>query len=121
VEKAGSGQAWDKLVTNSSAKGGWFMISGVELGKDKRTPAQVEIVASSKVTGTLEIWLDGLSDTDGKLIAVLPVKATGAEGNYKTFRKAVKNVSGHHDVFIKFRAASPKAISVKSIRFLPVK
>lgn len=97
------------------------MISGVELGKDKRTPSQIEIVASSKVSGTLEIWLDGLTNVDGKLIAIVPVKATGADGNYKAFTKALKNISGHHDVFIKFRAFAAKAISIQSIRFLPSK
>jgi hypothetical protein len=39
---------------------------------------------------------------NGKLIATIPVRATGDEMNLKTFSKAVKNVSGHHDVFIKF-------------------
>jgi beta-xylosidase len=119
IEK--DGETSDKIVTNSSAKGGWFMISGVELGKDKRTPAQVEIIASSKVSGILEIWLDGLTDTDGKLIAILPVKATGANGNYRAFTKAIKNVSGQHDVFLKFKEVNPKSISIQSIRFLPFK
>ncbi|MCW3118720.1 MAG: Xylan 1,4-beta-xylosidase [Chitinophagaceae bacterium] len=106
-------------VTNISAKGGWFMISGVELGKGKRTASQVEVVASSRSGRNLEIWLDDL--TMGKLIATIPVTATGGESNWKAFKKAVKNISGHHDVFIKFPAGSEQVTYIHSIRFLPVK
>ncbi|MCW3093341.1 MAG: Xylan 1,4-beta-xylosidase [Ferruginibacter sp.] len=95
------------------------MISGVELGKGKRTASQVEEVASSRRGRNLEIWLDDL--TTGKLIATIPVTATGGENNWKAFKKAVKNISGHHDVFIKFSAGSEQVAYIHSIRFLPAK
>ena len=90
------------------------MISGVELGK--QSPSAVELVASSGVKGKLEIWLDDLKN--GKLIATITVSATGGEMNLKTFSKAVKNVSGHHDVFIKFPTVKEGTIRIKSLRFL---
>ena len=93
------------------------MISGVELGKDKRTASQVEVVASSKSGGKLEIWLDDL--TTGKLIATIPITATGEANNWKAFKKALKNVSGHHDVFVKFPAGAGEAVFIHSIRFIP--
>lgn len=61
-------QASEKAVTNNSSNGGWLMLSGVELGK--RTAKQVEIIASSKTTAKVEIWVDDL--TSGKRIATIP-------------------------------------------------
>lgn len=112
-------QASGKVVTNTSAKGGWFMISGVDLGKDKKAVLQMEVLASSKSGGKLEIYLDDLAT--GKLIAKIPVSATGGENNWKAFKKSVNNISGHHDVFVKFPAGLQQRIYVQSIRFSPVK
>ena len=67
------------------------MISGVDLGKDKRTASQVELLASATTAGKIEIWLDDLKK--GKLIATLPITSTGVN-NWKTFEAAVKNISG---------------------------
>jgi xylan 1,4-beta-xylosidase len=102
-----------KVVTNTSSNGGWLMISGVELGK--QSPSSVEILASSTAKGKLEIWLDDLKD--GKLIATISLSATGGEKDLKTFSKAVKNISGHHDVFIKFSVAKEGSILIKSLKF----
>jgi len=104
----------EKVVTNTSAQGGWLMISGVETGK--QSPSAIEVVVSSSANGKLEIWLDDLKD--GKLIAMIPVSETGGEMNLKTFSSAVKNVSGHHDVFIKLPTGKEGTIYIKSIRFL---
>ena len=104
----------EKIVTNTSSNGGWLMISGVELGK--QSPSAFELVASSVSKGKLEIWLDDLKN--GKLIATIPVSATGGENNLKVFSKAVKNITGHHDVFIKFPEGKEGTIYIKSLRFL---
>jgi xylan 1,4-beta-xylosidase len=104
----------EKVVTNTSSNGGWLMISGVELGK--YSPSAVELVASSGAKGKLEIWLDDLQN--GKLIATIPVIPTGGENNLKVFSKAVKNITGHHDVFIKFPTEKEGTIYIKSLRFL---
>ncbi len=104
----------EKAVTNTSPNGGWFMISGVELGKT--SPSAIEVLASSGSNGKLEIWLDDLKD--GKLIATIPVSSTGGEDNWKAFSKAIKGVSGHHDVFVKFPAGSEGGIKIKSFRFV---
>lgn len=104
----------EKVVTNTSQNGGWLMISGVELGKE--SPSAVELVASSGDRGKLEIWLDDL--TDGKLVAIIPVSTTGGEMKLKTFSGTVKNVLGHHDIFIKFPTGKAGTIYIKSLRFL---
>ena len=89
------------------------MISGVELGKT--SPSTIEVIASSGSKGNLEIWLDDLKE--GKLIATIAISATGSEDNWKTFSKAVKNISGHHDVFVKFPAGSEGKINIKTLKF----
>jgi beta-xylosidase len=107
-------KATDKVVTNTSSNGGWLMISGVELGKT--SPSAIELEISSGTKGKLEIWLDDL--TEGKLIATVAVSSTGGENNWKTFSKAVKDISGHHDVFVKFASGSKGSVLVKSFRFV---
>ena len=104
----------ENVVTNTSSYGGWLMISGVELGT--KSPSAVEILASSSTKGKIEIWLDDLKN--GKMIATIPVNSTGGEANWKTFSSSVKNISGHHDVFIKFPEGEEGMINIKSIRFL---
>jgi len=102
----------EKAVTNTSVFGGWFMISGVELGK--KSPSSIEVVASSKGKGKLEIWLDDLQH--GKLIATIPVTMTGGD-HWKSFSKSLKDVTGQHDVFVKFPSGPPHHIYIKSIKF----
>jgi hypothetical protein len=36
----------------------------------------------------------------------------------KIFSKAVKNITGHHDVFIKFPTGNAGTIFIKSLRFV---
>ncbi|MGH2644786.1 MAG: carbohydrate-binding protein, partial [Chitinophagaceae bacterium] len=110
-------QASEKVVTNTSGYGGWFVISGVDLGKNERIARQVEVLASSTKGGKLEIWLDGLMN-NGKWIATITIKPTGDQGNFKVFRGKIKPVSGHHDVFVKFPPADAGGIYIKSIQFL---
>lgn len=90
------------------------MISGVELGK--KSPSAVEVAASSGINGKFEIWIDDLKN--GKLIATVPVSATGGENSLKTFSKNVKDVTGHHDIFIKFPTGKEGTILIKSLRFV---
>ena len=104
----------EKAVTNISPNGGWLMISGVELGK--KPPSAVEVVASSGTNGKLEIWIDDLKN--GKLIAAIPITVTGGENNWKAFSEAVKIISGHHDVFIKFPTGNEGTILIRSLKFI---
>jgi xylan 1,4-beta-xylosidase len=104
----------EKLVTNTSSNGGWLMISGVEFGK--QSPSAVELTASSVMKGKIEIWLDDLKN--GKLIATIQVSPTDGENNLKVFSRTVKNITGHHDVFIKFPIGVESSIFIKSLRFV---
>ncbi|MBC7890071.1 MAG: family 43 glycosylhydrolase [Ferruginibacter sp.] len=108
-----------KGVTTTSSKGGWLMISGVDLGENKGKSGEVEIIASAIKGGKLEIWLDDLES--GGPVASIPLTETGGENNPKAFYKTLKNVSGRHDVFIKFPAESNRELFIRSIRFIKAK
>jgi xylan 1,4-beta-xylosidase len=107
-------EAPDKVVTNTSSDGGWFMLSGIEMGKI--SPSAVKVTVSAETAGQLEIWLDDLKN--GKLIATIPVSATGGRNNWKVFSKEIENITGHHDIFIKFPTGREGKLFVKNIRFV---
>jgi len=81
----------------------------------KIAPSAIQVVASSAAKGNLEIWLDDLKN--GKLIATVPVTATG-ENVMSTFTNAVKGLTGHHDVFVKFPTESEGKILIQSVSFV---
>ncbi|SOD82401.1 family 43 glycosylhydrolase [Spirosoma fluviale] len=113
VEKTGAGV--ESGVTTDSDQGGWFMLSGVDLGAGKDAAKQVQVQVSTGMSGTLELWLDDL--TTGKKIATIPFKSTGGRATWKTVSQSVNGVSGHHDVFVKFPAGKATAVTVKALQF----
>jgi beta-xylosidase len=112
-------QEGEPVVTNTSGQGGWFMIAGVETGRDKSAATQIEIMAAAKASGKLEIWSGDL--TTGQLVASIAVTETGGQNNWKTFKVPIKKMSGHHDLFVKFPTGSDHSIFIRAIRFLPAK
>lgn len=102
-------------VTNNSTHGGWFMISGVELGNDKNKATKVTIEALANAGGKVEIWLDDLKN--GLLIATIPLSGAGDTHDWKSFSSRIKNVSGRHDVFVKFPSGKANAIQISEISF----
>ncbi len=114
VDRGSGDWGSEKLVTNSSSKGGWLMLAGVDLGKDKRVPVRVIVSAVSAVEGYLEIWLDDLEN--GRLIARIPVHNTGITGKLKDYVKAIPYVSGQHDIFVKYPPVA-KGVYIDRIRF----
>lgn len=102
-------------VTNTSKHGGWFMISGVELGNGKNIPARVEIQATAIKNGKIEIWLNDLKT--GTLMATIPISITGSNNTFTTFSSRIRNVSGRHDIYVKYPAGEPRTIKISSIRF----
>ena len=102
----GSGE---KTVTNTSSEGGWFMIPGIETGR--QAAGAVELTVSANTAGAVEIALDDLGESHR--IASLPFKA-----NAQILHGKVKPFKGHHDLFIRIAAAAPDAIRIQSLRFL---
>lgn len=117
VERTNNGI--QQAVTNTSKNGGWFMISGVEMGDKKRAASYIELVAAATSFGKIEIWLDDLAM--GRLIATISVPRTGTQHHWRSFRSAIKNVRGQHDLFIKFPEGRDHGIFIQSIRLLTSK
>lgn len=112
VEKVKIGT--EEAVTNNSNMGGWLMISGLELGNKSKTASEIQVQFQAKSSGKMEIWLDDLT-TGGKLIATIPFTET--RDSWKMVTQKVSDVSGHHDVFIKFPKNQSKELNIKSIQF----
>jgi len=102
-----------KYVTTTTENGGWFMLSGVELGK--KSPKAVEITVSAETKGTLEIWADDLGT--GKRLAVIPIPVTG-KNTSQIIRKAISRTTGHHDLYFRIMPGTPASVKISSIRFI---
>lgn len=105
------------VVTNSTDKGGWLMLGGVELGKNDKVPVEVEVTASSLSGGTLEIWLDNL-EAEGEKIATIDISSTGSEDTFQAFKATISGVSGQHDVYLRY-SGNEHAYYLNTIRFIP--
>jgi len=101
----------EKVVMNTSSNGGWFMLSGVETGED--AAGGIELSVAATAAGDIQIWLDDLQN--GKLVAKVPVDATGDE--WKTVSAKVEKFGGHHDVFVKYPGGGEGKIFIRSLRF----
>ena len=115
LESRGTGTI--KSMTNSSNKGGWLMIGGVDLGQDNRVPAYVEVEAASTLGGNLEVWIDDL-EVDGVKVATIEISNTGSENTWRKFRTNVSGLSGQHDIYLRWSGPG-KAFLLKNIRFIP--
>lgn len=97
--------------------GDWALYAGVEFGDGTSMPDSVEIIASSiKAEGVVEIWLDSL-DT-GTKISECMIHSTGRYSTFKAFKAKVENVSGRHDVYLKFKGSSGRLYMIQWITFL---
>ena len=103
----------DGYVSPAGATGGWFLLTGVEIGKESRG---VEVVASAMETGKVEILLDDMGT--GKPAAVIPVAMTGGMDRWRAFKASLRGISGQHDVYVRLSGGTPGVMHVKTIRFI---
>lgn len=108
VQKAGRSG-----VVNTSEHGGWFMISGVDFGKD--IAERVDVVVKSKVKTSLEIRIDDLSD--GKLVAKINIDKLSGD-KIRHYLQRVNSVSGQHDVYVKFSPSANGQVWLQSLTFI---
>lgn len=106
-----SGDWW---VTNTSAYGGWLMISGVDFGAPGEARA-IELQATSAKGGKLDIILDDLQG--GAAIASVPIKA-GKNAHVYPLGKGSVKLSGQHDLFIRYPAGAVQDTYIRNIRLL---
>ncbi|HEY3370821.1 MAG TPA: family 43 glycosylhydrolase [Prolixibacteraceae bacterium] len=107
--------ALDQIHTND-----WALYAGVEFG-DADYPVKAlsfEANASSVApTGVIEVWLDSIQT--GRKIGECPITTTGSLSTYKLFSIDIPEVTGNHDVYLKFRGeGTGKLFQLKSFRFL---
>jgi hypothetical protein len=86
----------------------------VELGKGEVGQVRAEVSACKG--GKLEVWLDDLGS--GRMIASVPVIATGGGENWISCAASLRDVSGRHDVYVKFPAGDEGDIHVKRMQFV---
>ena len=115
-----SGTATSAGILDQIHSNDWAMYAGVEFG-DNDYPIQAvsfEANASSLTsTGVIEVWLDSLQT--GRKIAECPITSTGSLTTYKLFPTDIPEVTGNHDVYLKFRGeGTDKLFQLKSFRFL---
>ncbi|SKA36907.1 Beta-xylosidase [Chitinophaga eiseniae] len=101
----------EMTVTNSSVHGGWLMISGVDFGAAGEAKT-VEIAASAIKGGKLELFTDDLER--GRQIAVVQVKP----GGNRLHTGSLRQVTGQHDLFIRFPTGSAGDVIIQNIRLL---
>jgi xylan 1,4-beta-xylosidase len=106
-----------KVVTNTSDRGGWIMLGGIDLGKGSRVAKRVEVTASSVTGGKLEVWLDDL-EGEGKRIATIQIGSTGSMDKYQKFSANFTGIVGQHDIFLRF-PAKKQSFNVNTIQFIP--
>jgi xylan 1,4-beta-xylosidase len=98
----------------------WALYAGVEFG-DNDYPVHLlafEATTSSvSASGMIEVWLDSLQT--GKKIADCPITSTGSYTTYKTFSIDISEVTGNHDVYLKFTGEGTGTLfQLKSFRFI---
>ena len=85
----------------------WALYAGVEFGSSDEEASynsvaeEIGVIASSASSGgTVEVWLDSI-DT-GTNIADIEIENTGGWFDYELFTADVDEVSGRHDVYLRF-------------------
>jgi len=97
----------------------WAMYAGVEFGNNdyQKHADSVFVMASSYTNGgTIEFFLDSLT---GSKIAEIEVAKTGSWNVFQKFAsKVTNNISGYHDVYLKFKGSSGvDLLRLKTITF----
>ncbi|MDG5766214.1 family 43 glycosylhydrolase [Balneolales bacterium ANBcel1] len=103
--------------------GDWALYAGVEFGDDsmdggyQHTTNAVSMRASSPNDGGIaEVWLGAIET--GELIAEVPIENTGSWSNYQTFSVPVDDVTGRHDVYLRFLGdEGTSLLRLQSFRF----
>ncbi|HEU18726.1 MAG TPA: carbohydrate-binding protein [Deltaproteobacteria bacterium] len=105
----------------------WALYAGIEFGNMtspadqgvdyRKHPEQIHVIASSETSGgTVEVWLDSI-DT-GQKIAEVHIENTEGWNNYADFTASVGNISGRHDVYLRFKGAENEQLfRMKSFKF----
>jgi len=93
-------------VLDSIHNNDWGLYAGVEFGNREYGKAtdSLQIIASSATGGgSVEIWLDSI-DT-GNQIGLCSIGNTGSWNTFNTFSAKVNQITGRHDVYLRFQGS----------------
>jgi beta-xylosidase len=103
-----------KTVGNTTNKGGWFMLGGLDLGAANAPATAIEVSASATEKCSLEIWIDDIG-RKGYKIATVKIPSGKVNGLTK-IKAAMTATYGQHDVYIKYNCPSGTA-DIYSVKF----
>lgn len=100
----------------------WALYAGVEFGSIRATasyrkvPVEISLQASSANSGgVVEVWLDSVET--GQKIGEVEIQSTESWSDYVEFTSSIQEVSGRHDVYLRFRGNGDNLFRLKSFRF----
>ena len=91
--------------------GDWLKFEGVDLTNQQSVKLRV---ASGNVGGTIEVRID---ETDGEVIAQLPLNNTGGWQTWKSDSAAIISTSGTHDIFLVFKGGEGYLMNLNHFGF----
>ena len=98
----------------------WALYAGVEFGNVEYNKASdsIQIIASSATSGGIvEVWLDSI-DTGNK-IGSCNISNTGSWNTFNTFSARVSQITGRHDVYLKFTGTGTNRLfKIKWLKFI---
>lgn len=103
-----------KTVGNTTNKGGWLMLGGLDLGSANTPATDIEVSASTTEKCSLEIWIDDIG-RQGRKIATVKLPAGKVNGLTK-IKATIAATYGQHDVYIKYNCPSGTA-DLYSVKF----
>jgi beta-xylosidase len=105
----------------------WALYAGVEFGDSdapsndgvdyQKSVKEIQVTAASGgVSGSVEVWIDAIET--GELIGTVEIEDTGGLTVYHTFNASVIEVSGNHDVYLRFKGETENQLfRIESLRF----
>ena len=114
VEKKGAEGNYS--MTNTTDKGGWIMLGGIDF--ESTSPVSIEVEAASVFGGALELWVDDL-EQEGTKIATINIEKTGSNDAWEKFRvelPSTDHLSGQRDIFFRWNGVA-NAFLIKNIQF----
>lgn len=101
-------------VSNTTNKGGWLMLGGLDLGSATAPATAIVVSASATEMCSLEIWIDDIG-RKGRKIATVNIPAAKVNGLTK-IKASIAATYGQHDVYIKYNCPSGTA-DLYSVKF----
>lgn len=102
-------------VTNTTDKGGWLMMGGLDFGTSGMRADSIRLRLISTKEGTVELWADDIERQGTLLGTVNTKKSTATKPYYLTL--PIDSMGGQHDLYLRFKAPA-KSVAVYSVQLI---